>query len=421
MKGFCKFMSVLSLVLCAAVFGLVWHTSTRFPDSVQLTDVGRVETDQVSLQMDLPRSVETAGEIGSEQAYSGKWALWGIVPVKSVNVTTNGKPMVRVCGSPFGIKLYTDGVLVVGLTAVDAKVGSVNPAVQAGIEIGDRILSIDGEVVTENEQVSRLVSASAGRSLVFEVERGGVSFTAHVTPVKSLSDGVYHAGMWVRDSAAGVGMLTFYDPISGVCAGLGHAICDRDTGIQLPVAGGELVPAAIFDVVPGKAGEAGVLCGTFTGGTLGVLAGNTQQGIYGLLTTQPADVGLYEIAAPYEVQTGRAQMLCTVENQPTWYEVEITKVSVADTDKQSMTVRVTDKALLEKTGGILQGMSGSALVQNGKLIGAVTHVLVNDPTSGYALFAQTMYEQAQQYADTSASTLLTSVAGVTVSVSPDAA
>ena len=119
--------------------------------------------------------------------------------------------------------------------------------------------------------------------------------------------------------------------------------------------------------------------------------------------------------------TGRALMLCTVENQPTWYEVEITKVSVADTDKQSMPVRVTDKALLEKTGGSPQGMSGSALVQNGKLIGAVTHVLVNDPTSGYALFAQTMYEQAQQYADTSASTLLTSVAGVTVSVSPDAA
>ena len=266
-----------------------------------------------------------------------------------------------------------------------------------------------------------MVTASGGRSMEFTVERGGVSFAAHITPVKSLSDGVYHAGMWVRDSAAGVGMLTFYDPVSGVCAGLGHAICDRDTGIQLSMAGGELVPAAIFDVVRGKAGEAGALCGTFAAGSLGALAGNTDKGIYGLLTTQPEDVGLYEIAAPYEVETGKAQMLCTVDERPAWYEVEITKVNVGDTEKQSMTIRVTDEALLEKTGGILQGMSGSPIIQNGKLIGAVTHVLVNDPAAGYALFAQTMYEEAQTYADTPAETLATSIGGVTVSISPDAA
>ncbi|MBQ3133583.1 MAG: SpoIVB peptidase [Clostridia bacterium] len=420
MKGFCKGLSVLALVLCAALFGQIWQITDRYPDSVRITDVDAVESRDVSLRLDLPASIETVSRT-EKASYSGKWALWGIVPVKSVTVTTDGKPRVRVCGTPFGIKLYTDGVLVVGMTPVDSTLGSINPAAQAGLEIGDRILAIDGQTVTENEQVSQMVTASGGRSMEFTVERGGVSFAAHITPVKSLSDGVYHAGMWVRDSAAGVGMLTFYDPVSGVCAGLGHAICDRDTGIQLSMAGGELVPAAIFDVVRGKAGEAGALCGTFAAGSLGALAGNTDKGIYGLLTTQPEDVGLYEIAAPYEVETGKAQMLCTVDERPAWYEVEITKVNVGDTEKQSMTIRVTDEALLEKTGGILQGMSGSPIIQNGKLIGAVTHVLVNDPAAGYALFAQTMYEEAQTYADTPAETLATSIGGVTVSISPDAA
>ena len=420
MKGFFKGLAVLTLVICVALFSVIWQATEQFPDSIRITDVDAVESADVRLRVDLPVSVETAGRT-EKASYSGKWALWGIVPVKSVTVTTDGKPRVRVCGSPFGIKLYTDGVLVVGMTPVDSTLGSINPAAQAGVEIGDRILAVDGQAVTENEQVSKLVSESGGRSMVFTLERNGVSFDAHVAPVKSLSDGLYHAGMWVRDSAAGVGMLTFYDPVNGVCAGLGHAICDRDTGIQLSMAGGELVPAAIFDVVRGKVGEAGALCGTFAAGTLGVLAANTERGIYGLLTTQPEDVGLYEIAAPYEVETGTAQMLCTVDERPTWYEVEITKVNVADTKKQSMTIRVTDPELLEKTGGILQGMSGSPLIQNGKLVGAVTHVLVNDPTSGYALFAQTMYEEAQKYADTPAEELATSIGGVTVSISPDAA
>lgn len=416
MKRFCRSTAVLALAFAVLVFGSVWKTKRQFPDRVQLTDVNAVENDSVSLRF--PIQADTRG--GEKRSYRGEWTLWGIVPVKSVEVTTDGTPTVRVCGTPFGIKLYTDGVLIVGLTAVDSAYGAVNPASQAGLEIGDRLLSINGREVTDNEQVSRLVASSGGKTLVFRAERDGVTFEARVTPAKSLSDDRYHAGMWVRDSAAGVGMLTFYDPLTGVCGGLGHAICDRDTGMQLPLAGGELVTASIFDIVKGTAGEAGVLCGTFTAGTLGVLAGNCDRGVYGILTHQPKDQGLYKIAEPYEVEIGAAKMLCTVGKEPAWYDVEIRKVAVNE-QKQSMVIRITDPKLLEKTGGIVQGMSGSPLVQNGKLIGAVTHVLVNDPTGGYAIFAKTMYEEARRYAGTSPSSLPTSVGGVTVSVSPDAA
>ncbi len=415
MKWFCRSAAIVALAIAVLVFGTVWYTDRQFPDSVQLPDVGDVENGNVSLRFGRQANAYT-----NKQSYEGKWTLWGIVPVKRVQVTTDGTPTVRVCGTPFGIKLYTDGVLIVGLTAVDSALGSVNPASQAGLEIGDRLLSINGQEVTDNEQVSRLVASSGGKTLVFRAERDGVTFEARVTPAKSLTDDGYHAGMWVRDSAAGVGMLTFYDPLTGVCGGLGHAICDRDTGLQLSMAGGELVPATVFDIVKGTAGEAGVLCGTFAPGSLGVLAENSDCGIYGVLTRQPADAGLYEIAAPYEVETGQAQLLCTLGNTPAWYDVEITKVSVNE-HKQSMVLRVTDPDLLEQTGGIVQGMSGSPLVQNGKLIGAVTHVLVNDPTSGYAIFAQTMYEKAQAYAGTAPAELPRSVGGVTVSISPDAA
>ena len=416
-KGFIA-AALTFIALFALVGGWLYARST-VADEYYVTDKASFSLNNSLIKIGIGQKAATAS-VG-KSVYTGSAKLFGVIPLKSVRLNLVSDKSVVVGGEAFGLKMYTNGLIVVGFSDIQTKDGRENPAKEAGIEKGDLLKTLDGTLLRENSDVSRLINEAGGKDVTLTLERNGEKKTVTLTSALCSEDGKYKAGMWVRDSAAGVGMLTFYDPVSGVCAGLGHAICDRDTGIQLSMAGGELVPAAIFDVVRGKAGEAGALCGTFAAGSLGALAGNTDKGIYGLLTTQPEDVGLYEIAAPYEVETGKAQMLCTVDERPAWYEVEITKVNVGDTEKQSMTIRVTDEALLEKTGGILQGMSGSPIIQNGKLIGAVTHVLVNDPAAGYALFAQTMYEEAQTYADTPAETLATSIGGVTVSISPDAA
>ena len=227
------------------------------------------------------------------------------------------------------------------------------------------------------------------------IERAGKKQTVKLLPARSKVDSKFKAGLWVRDSSAGIGTVTFYDRKNGIFAGLGHAVCDVDTGEELPISGGDAVNAAVKGCYKGKDGSPGELCGVFAPGEIGELYENCGIGVYGAFSELPKTVEM-PVAIADEVKTGKAQIISTVDaDGPQYYDIEITKI-YTKSGQRNMIIEVRDKRLIEKTGGIVQGMSGSPIVQNGMLVGAVTHVFINDPLKGYAIFAQTMAEEAER-------------------------
>ncbi|MBO7520514.1 MAG: SpoIVB peptidase, partial [Clostridia bacterium] len=284
--------------------------------------------------------------------------------------------------------------------AVKTDSGSINPSKLAGINVGDYIRRVNGRKITCNEDLSELVSDSGGQPLKAEILRGKVKKTVYITPVLSSEEKIYRIGVWVRDSSAGVGTLTFYSPSNDIVCGLGHGICDSDTGKLLIPEHGELVGAEIISVKKGEAGNPGELKGRFTLNKISDIILNTDNGVYGKPYSEMDTSNLTEIALKQEVKDGDAQILCTVNGSaPRLYSCKIEKRSAAyNSSTQNMIVTVTDKELLKITGGIIQGMSGSPILQNGRLAGALTHVFVDVPESGYAVYAENMFETAQKAA-----------------------
>ncbi|MBO4432017.1 MAG: SpoIVB peptidase [Clostridia bacterium] len=323
--------------------------------------------------------------------------LFGIIPFTKASVTVVEDTYVSVLGTPFGMKVYTDGVLVIEAGEVKTETGNVNPSELAGIKVGDYIRRVNGRKITCNEDLSEIVSESAGQVLKAEILRDSKKRTVYITPVLSSEDNIYRIGIWVRDSSAGVGTLTFYSPANSIICGLGHGICDSDTGELLIPEHGELVGAEVISVKKGKSGNPGELKGRFTATGISDITLNTENGVYGRPFSDVAVGELTKIALKQEIKDGNAQILCTVNgNKPKLYSCKIRKRSAAyNSSTQNMIVTVTDKELLKITGGIIQGMSGSPVLQNGKLIGAVTHVFVDVPESGYAVYAENMFETAQ--------------------------
>lgn len=320
--------------------------------------------------------------------------LLGLINIKPVSVQVVDRRVVALCGTPFGIKMVTDGVMVVGTGAVtDCNSRAVSPAQTAGIQEGDIILSINGEKISSKKQLTKLVESSAGQPLSLVVRRGEQLTSLHLSPVRSSLDNSYHLGLWVRDSSAGIGTMTFYDPNNGCFAGLGHAICDVDTGQLMPLSQGEIVEASIIGVHAGKSGSPGQLQGVFVANrSIGSLYTNSYNGVYGRLMNQPVDAQTIPMAQCQEVRQGPVKILTTVSGQkPQLFDACIEKLSLSqDEPTKNMILRITDPDLLELSGGIVQGMSGSPIIQDGMLVGAVTHVFVNDPTRGYGIFAENM-------------------------------
>ena len=320
--------------------------------------------------------------------------LLGLINIKPVSVQVVDRRVVALCGTPFGIKMVTDGVMVVGTGAVtDCNSRAVSPAQTAGIQEGDIILSINGEKISSKKQLTKLVESSAGQPLSLVVRRGEQLTSLHLSPVRSSLDNSYHLGLWVRDSSAGIGTMTFYDPNNGCFAGLGHAICDVDTGQLMPLSQGEIVEASIIGVHAGKSGSPGQLQGAFVANrSIGSLYTNSYNGVYGRLMNQPVDAQTIPMAQCQEVRQGPVKILTTVSRQkPQLFDACIEKLSLSqDEPTKNMVLRITDPDLLELSGGIVQGMSGSPIIQDGMLVGAVTHVFVNDPTRGYGIFAENM-------------------------------
>ncbi len=327
--------------------------------------------------------------------------LFGIIPVKSTTIEVVEESYVAVLGTPFGIKMYTLGVLVVDMQEIETPDGKKSPATKAGLKVGDYILSVDGQKVSSNEDLSRIFSSSDGKEMTIQIRRDSVKYTLLITPVLSKEDSSYKAGIWVKDSSAGIGTLTFYCPYNDMICGLGHGIYDSETKEVIDFSKGSLVGADIISIVKGTKGVPGELKGRLSYSSIASLSANLTNGVYGQATCNIDTTNLTQIAHKQDVKSGAATVISTVDSTgPKTYSCEIkVNTNKSNSAEQDMTVIVTDKELIEKTGGIVQGMSGSPIIQNGKLIGAVTHVLVDDPTKGYGIFAENMLETAQGVAE----------------------
>jgi len=320
--------------------------------------------------------------------------LLGIIPIKKVQVNVFPQTALIPGGMPFGVKFFTEGVVVVGLSDIETERGSINPAKTAGIKTSDIITEINGISINSVEEAAKIIEASKGDNLYLKVLRDGKTVELRLKPVYSVSESKYKSGIWLRDSTAGIGTITFITPSNYAFGGLGHGICDVDTGNLMPLKKGTVINAIIDSSVKGKPELPGELKGKFKE-NMGTLLANTQNGIFGILNNMPVTP---ENATPLpvglrsEVKEGKASIYSTVdESGVREFEIEIIKIYKSSNDSKNFLVKITDPELLEITGGIVQGMSGSPIIQDGKIIGAVTHVLVSDPTKGYGIFMENMF------------------------------
>ena len=388
LRRFFRIAAAYLLVAILAALGWLWHS---LPSEILLEPGQSLSLPRFSLIEPLrstgSRNAASTQAVGS---YQVTLSLGGWLPIKTVRALVETRPAVTVCGTPFGVKMFSEGALIVGFSDLNTAEGTINPAKKAGLRLGDRVVRMDGVLTETNDAVHDALEAAAGAPVRLIYIREGEQFQTQLTPAWDNTAGQWRAGMWVRDSSAGVGTMTFVDNDAGVFAGLGHPISDGDTGESIALRSGEIVPCEITGCSMGTVGSPGELKGKFLSAhAIGSIRINGENGVYG--TTRTGFSGqTMPVAFAQEVETGDAQILATVAGEtPRTYHVRIEKISDAD-PRRNMVVRVVDKALLSRTGGIVQGMSGSPIIQNGKLVGAVTHVLLSDATKGYGISMETM-------------------------------
>lgn len=329
--------------------------------------------------------------------------LFDFLPVKKVKVNVIPDLKLVPSGEAIGVKIKTKGLLVVGMSSITSKDGrKYSPAADAGFEIGDIILQLDKkQIENEKDIVEYLNNRSDNKKNVsIKVERAKTNLKLSLKPVLSEEDNTYKMGLWVRDSIAGVGTMTFYDPKSKAFGALGHGITDVDSGVLIDISSGNILKSRIASIQKARKTTPGELVGLFYDSkkNYGVIDKNTSYGIYGKVLNPSNDniMKPLSIGLSYSVREGPAKILTTIEDSKIEeFDVEIQKINKQNSAKsKSMLIKITDPKLLDKTGGIVQGMSGSPIIQDNKLIGAVTHVLINDPTRGYGIFIEWMIEEA---------------------------
>lgn len=388
----CALMSLCALLMSAVVYGFY-----TLPDEMYTLEGSDIDVGFYSCTFSDEQTKNKSRAVSAVGEYKVNISLFDKIPVKISNLTVSNRRYVVPSGDIIGLRMFTDGVMIVATDTVDSEKGAVNPSKTARLETGDVIRAIDGIKIESSAQVEQLVASSGGKTLRIEYTRNGATLSAEITPEYSVSEQRYKTGLWIRDSAAGIGTMTFYEKSTGFFASLGHAVCDIDTGEILPLSNGDIVDASISGCVKGKAGTAGELCGSFKNQSLGALFLNDGCGVFGYLTKTDKSAEEIPIALKSEIRTGSAQIIATVENESkAYYDIEIEKLNPDDKDGKNMIIKIKDAALIEKTGGIVQGMSGSPIIQDGRLVGAVTHVFLNDPTRGYGIFAETMLTHARE-------------------------
>lgn len=363
---------------------------------------------QVNGQAKHRQTLDLKKPISIESRQSGKATLslklFGKIPFKTVHVDVVPDLKVIPGGQTIGVKVKSSGVLVVGHHLVHENADSkISPGELAGIRLGDLIMEINGHKVREVKQIAQFTE-QAGKnkgSMKLTVKRSGKLMTVKLKPAYDYEDGAWRIGLYIRDSAAGVGTLTFYAPDQGVYGALGHVITDLDTGTAIEVGEGQILESNVTSINKSQNGEPGEKRATFVNeaNILGNIERNTPFGIFGKMNQLPGHsyrADAVPVAFSEEVKEGPAEILTVLNGQ----KVERFAVQISHVSKQKqpatkgMVIKVTDPKLLELTGGIVQGMSGSPIIQNGKLIGAVTHVFVNDPSSGYGCFIEWMLQDA---------------------------
>lgn len=335
--------------------------------------------------------------------YTWKLKLFGVIPLKEVQVKVIDEESVYPIGVPIGIYVKTDGVLVAGLGNIRTADGREICPCSNILQVGDYILSINGDSVSMKGEVIDKIKACEGESVIMAIRRNGQVSSVKVLPVLN-QEGIYQIGVWIRDSAQGIGTLTYIDEENEFGA-LGHGINDIDTTDLMEINYGGLYETQIISIKKGTSGEPGEISGVIRfveEAREGIIRLNTVNGIYGLMDKSPWEAGLseeklYPVALKQDIRLGDASILCTINGETNAYAVQITEIDYSQSEgNRGLVIQITDPVLLSQTGGIVQGMSGSPIVQDGKFAGAVTHVFVNDPTKGYGIFAETMLHMAKE-------------------------
>ena len=383
-------ISVIALSLALALVGILGIYDCVIPDNLSY-----FEGDSLPVFMHAQASSLEFGEGGESSA---EYRLLSLVPIKKVELTALKDKKLIPGGMPFGIKFFTDGLIVTGFCDVEGENGKVNPAKDAGLKPNDLITHVNGEAASGTESLSNAIDASQGAEITLTLLRGENVREMKVTPVKCVTDGKYKTGILIRDSGAGIGTVSFIDKESGMFARLGHGICNSENGALIPMLRGAVVDVTISGIEKGQSGIPGEIKGFFNQKKLGSLVKNTECGVFGVLSeipenplSKPLPIGLKT-----DLKEGEAIIYCTLDDGVmSSYSVLVSDIDTSADGGKCFTVKVTDPRLIEKTGGIVQGMSGSPIIQNGKLVGAVTHVMINDPTRGYGIFIENMLAASQ--------------------------
>ena len=371
-------------------FSVPMEASIQGDEAVGVLYVNREPLSKDIIDIDLSNPFSVSSQSLGE--YEVLLKLFGILPIKEISLEVIEEPEVIPGGNIVGLQIETEGILVLGTGEVVLKDGSKAEPAKGILRSGDYIVGINGKIgITRQE----FLDSIGVEQLKLTVNRGGENITLEVQPVQDYS-GKYKLGAWIRTDAQGIGTVT-YMTSDGDFGALGHGITDVDTGLLMEIEEGTLFDAEVLSIVKGKNGTPGELIGIIRQSgisTIGKITENCSKGIYGqvkpalLERKKTIPIGLKQ-----DIEPGTATILCQIDNEVKEYDIEIERIELGRTnDNKGLVIRITDEELLKRTGGIVQGMSGSPILQNGKLIGAVTHVLVNDPTRGYGIFIENMLE-----------------------------
>lgn len=394
-KKYRKFLWYALVGTLLSLFILIYETmKDHIPDEIFV--YADEETDWETFFQEPLISYDETVEVSQNGSYQIRCKWLGVLPLKTIKVHTVEKQEVLVSGSPVGIYMETKGVLVIDSGEITDREGIRRTPAEHIIQSGDYICEIDGKVLTGKRQLMQLVRENQGEPMELQVIRHQETIKLEMTPVET-EDGSYKLGIWVRDNIQGIGTLTYVEP-NGTFGALGHGISDADTGERLEISDGDLYRADILSIRKGTAGTPGELRGVINyreENRIGTICGNSQYGIRGQMEPGKYTESMKKIPTglKQEIQTGKAEIHCDIGDGIREYQCEILEIdsNARDTNK-CFVLRITDDDLLSRTGGIVQGMSGSPVLQNGKLIGAITHVFVNDPTKGYGIFIENMME-----------------------------
>ena len=394
-KKYRKFLWYALVGTLLSLFILIYGTmKDHIPDEIFV--YADEETDWETFFQEPLISYDDTVEVSQNGSYQIRCKWLGVLPLKTIKVHTVEKQEVLVSGSPVGIYMETKGVLVIDSGEIMDREGIRRTPAEHIIQSGDYICEIDGKVLTGKRQLMQLVRENQGEPMELQVIRHQETIKLEMTPVET-EDGSYKLGIWVRDNIQGIGTLTYVEP-DGTFGALGHGISDTDTGERLEISDGDLYRADILSIRKGTAGTPGELRGVINyreENRIGTICGNSQYGTRGQMEPGKYTESMKKIPTglKQEIQTGKAEIRCDIGDGIREYQCEILEIdsNARDTNK-CFVLRITDDDLLSRTGGIVQGMSGSPVLQNGKLIGAITHVFVNDPTKGYGIFIENMME-----------------------------